>query len=73
MHHIYGNFTENLTRLINQPKFETFNLKKITLMTSICYVNLLIVYVYVQSTPSEGFGDLMTKQIKILTTFVPNV
>jgi hypothetical protein len=23
----------------------------------------------VQSTPSEGFGDLMTKQIRVLTVF----
>jgi hypothetical protein len=37
MHRIYGNFTENLMH-------ETFNLKKITLMTLICYVNLLIAY-----------------------------
>jgi hypothetical protein len=23
--------------------------------------------------PSEGFGDLMTKQIRVLTAFVPSV
>jgi hypothetical protein len=27
----------------------------------------------VQSTPSEGFGDLMTKQIRVLIVFVPSV
>jgi hypothetical protein len=27
----------------------------------------------VQSTPSEGFGDLMTKQIRVLTVFVSSV
>jgi hypothetical protein len=27
----------------------------------------------VQSTPSEGFGDLMTKQIRALMFFVPSM
>jgi hypothetical protein len=27
----------------------------------------------VQSTPGEGFGDLMTKQIRVLTVFVSSV
>jgi hypothetical protein len=27
----------------------------------------------VQSTLSEGFGDLMTKQIRVLTAFVPSI
>jgi hypothetical protein len=27
----------------------------------------------VQSTPSEGFGDLMTKEIRVLTVFVLSV
>jgi hypothetical protein len=27
----------------------------------------------VQSTLSEGFGDLMTKQIRVLTVFVPSI